>query len=1250
MAGHQDVGGPEVSVTRAALAELMVHLRRAAVGGVVPEAVFLAQTRRLGLGEGERERLRGELLRLKVPVQRNVVHAGIDIPDVEKVARKRVETVFPRLDRVMRLLKRYADAEGYVSSRALEGVVRLAGLNSREAAALREVVRVRPERPPVEMTAEVTPEEVNGQPEPATDTRGVAEKSVGEPSSAGERASQEESSEPAEDILSEPPELSEPSEAVVRTDADRAAAVAAARAVMREDRIRRRPESRLLTAQEEVGLALLVRGGMDEEPDQETLSALPSDDIRIRARDCLVVHNQRLVRSMVPRYLEQGLDYEDLFQHGALGLMRAARKFDPAKGFKFSTYATWWVRQSITRGIADEGAIIRIPVHMHEQIRKVATAERSLAAQGRPATAAEVAVLCDVSLSKVEEARRLSVRTDSLDRVIGDGATLGDFVARTRAVPSFEKRVHDALLLAEAMAVVDTFSGRDHRILVRRLGLDDEAPSTLDQLGSEFGVTRERIRQLEVKLLPALRERLRSARLLRDSVSSAQENSGAEENGATKRVSRTVRPARRVRVGKAPDLSVAPLPSNRTPMEAPVSREDGTAADRVAPDWDSAHRLAEEPSGQAWLANYALAAVGGPGLAGILGQSAADAVLRIAREREPADHNVLAALEVLRRVCDGAAKFGLRPQDFLDRPSESLCGVTPRAYLARKPLVHGEPRLAMRDALKEFLAAPQALPEPAPTAGEEEAPAQPAPAGEAGVEPYAVEEVLVEPEPTAEESAEKDHASAPLPGDESATAADEPAMYVTESERSRTTVSALEDDDMPTRPQYTADWDKARDLAPPPFGGGVAWLAEYALLAVGHLQLAVLLGSPAADAVVRAGRERGTLDRRVVKALEVLKSVLDALKELGLRPEHFFEWTSEALDRTTPRAYLAAKPLVANESRLAIRHALDEFTTTRPAQGDADPETTDAGTSEDARAETLEESPAPAPETVPQPAHVADAQTDQAVHVEPPADVARLLAEARALHDAEIANLAQSHERRMAEVQQAADARVRAALAQTEQRLDNWEEILLNRADKALARQEQHLRRQADERVARLKEEQREANLAVTRRAQERIVDLEIRLRHAESAASTVSAEQSSRAQARAEEAEQRLRVYRDDAEARITQLEARLRQSETRLIARDRAMYEAGLRAAADVEQAQQRAEAAEQRAEAAEQRAEALVTAANQREARAVREQQLAAARLAQAEHDAWARISELQAQLAALQAPEEGRASLRDRWRRS
>ncbi|MEU9480165.1 sigma-70 family RNA polymerase sigma factor [Streptomyces sp. NPDC048191] len=1123
----------------------------------------------------------------------------------------------------MRLLERYADTEGYVTSRALEGVVRLAGLNAREAAALREAARVRPEKPSVDTTADATPEEAPGRQEAASGGRAAGEMSAfEEPSVAEEQGSPEQVGEPPEDFLPEP------SGTVVRTDADVAAAVAAARAVMREDRMRRRPENRLLTAQEEVGLAVLVRGAANEEPDQETLSALPPEDIRIRARDCLVVHNQRLVHSLVPRYLEQGLDYDDLFQHGALGLMRAARKFDAAKGFKFSTYATWWIRQSITRGLWDEGTVIRIPVHMHERIRKVAGAERTLAAQGRPATTADVAVLCDLSLSKVEEARRLSRRTDSLDRVIGDGATLGDFVARTRAVPPFEEQVHNALLLTEAMTVVDTFSGRDHRILVRRLGLDDEPPSTLDQLGGEFGVTRERIRQLEVKLVPELRERLRRARLLRVGGSSVPEESGnarsVSTGAARRRVSRAARPARLVRAVGPAARSLAAPPSGRATTEAEMPPAGGMTTDRAtsvdAADRARARRPADEPSGQAGLANYALAAVGGPGLAEILGPPAADAVLRIAREREPADHSVLMALEVLRRVFDAVAEAGLRPEDFLDRSFEALCGVTPRAYLARKPLVHGEPRLAMRDALREFLAAPRALAEAVTAEGEAEAPAPPEATDQRSAELEPTERAPTGPEQTADQPA----CDAPT------AAADEPDAEAAESQQSRTTAGAAETpagaadaeetaadavgtDDMPVRTQYTADWHKARELTAPPFGGGLVWLAEYALLAVGHLQLAVLLGSSAADAVVRAGRERGMLDRRVISALEVLQGVFDVLRELELRPEHFFEWTSEALGGTTPRAYLAAKPLVDNASRLAIQDALNEFASVRVtgSDADADAENGDGGASQDAPVETGE-------------------------------DVERRLAEAHARHEAEVACLTQAHERRIAEERQAADARVTAALAQAEQQLDSWEEILLNRADKALARREQYLRRQADERVARLKEEQREATVAATRRAQERIVDLEIRLRHTESAASTAGAERVSRFQARAEEAEQRLRRYREETEARIAHLEARLRQAETRLIARDRAMYEAGQRAAADVEQAQQWAEAAERRAEA-------LVSAADQAEARAAQGQQIAAARLAQVEHDAWARISELQAQLAALQAPAAGRASLRDRWRR-
>ncbi|MGY5052463.1 sigma-70 family RNA polymerase sigma factor [Streptomyces sp. 900105755] len=1236
MAGHQDPGARGVLVTKAALAELLAQLRRAAVGGVVPEAVFLAQTRKLGLREHERERLRDELVRLHVPVQRSVVHAHVDIPDVQKVVRKHVEIVFPQLDRVLRLLERYADAEGRVTSRTLEGVVRLCGLNAREAAALRDAANVGPERTPTDSTAEAAPEEDRGDvdEEPAT---------VGDAKVGGEGSSALEQQEPQVSEGSRMEELdvtsaegfpSGPSETVVPTDADLAAAVAAAERVMREDRYRCRPEKQLLTAREEVGLAMLVRGGLDEEPDQETLSAVPSDDIRIRARDCLVVHNQGLVHSLVPRYLEQGLDYEDLFQHGALGLMRAARKFDPTKGFKFSTYATWWIRQSITRGIADEGSVIRVPVHMHETIRKVANAERSLAERGRPATAADVAVYCDLSLSKVEEARRLSRRTDSLDRVVGDGVTLGDFVAQTHTLPPFEERVHNALLLDDAMAVVNTFSGRDHRILVRRLGLDDAEPSTLDQLGSEFGVTRERIRQLEVKLVPALRSRLQTARLLGVRAVVAAEDPGSADSVRTvatgRRAARAERTVRPVPVKKkAIVASTMPSRSQDTTVAPSTSQEADTpavVASADAQDWDRARRLAESPSGQAWLADYAIAAVGGPGLTEMLGQPAAETVRRIAREREPADHSVLAALEVLRRVCDGVAQAGMRPEDFFDRPSEALCGVTPRAYLARKPLVRSEPRLAMRDALREFLAFTKALPEASAAESAEDVPARPEPREQTPpphepTEPASAPHEQTEPAPAEKLSDESEPVPGALPYEELVNITDDSdEEAAAESGTNHPTSSDAAATDLPAMlPQYTADWDRARQLTPAPFGGKVAWLAEYALRAVGHLQLAVMLGSSPADAVVRAVRERSMLNRPTILALETLEGVLDVVKELELRPEHYFEWTSEALGGTTPRAFLSAKPLVDNESRLAIHEALREF---KAAQAQ--------------RNETGQDD--------------AEQDTEAGTPREPLVDVEHLLTEARARHEAELARLADTYESRLAEERQAADARVTALQAEAGQQLDDLEGILLNRVDKALARQEQHLRRQAEERIARLKEEHREANMATTRRAQERIVDLEIRLRQAETTTSTVASEQVSRLQAHAEQAEKQLHQYREEAvarvadlESRLRQTETRLRQTETRLIARDRAMYEAGQRAAADVEQAQQRAEAAEQRAQA-------LVTAANQAEARAVQGEQLAAGRLAQAEHDARARITELQTELAALQAPAAGRATLMDRWRRT
>ncbi|MGR6973906.1 sigma-70 family RNA polymerase sigma factor [Streptomyces cynarae] len=1185
---HQAADAQAVPVTRAALAELLTRLRGAALDGVVPDGVFMAQVQRLGLGDIERERLREELAKLGVLVRKSMVHAHIDTPDVEKVASKRGENVFARLAPVLPLLERYADAEGYVTTRVLEGVARLAGLNAREAAALREAAKVR---------------------EPL---------SVGKPPDAEKRP---------DGPKSEPLPAASPSAAP--TGAGLAAAVAAARVLLNEDRFRRRPEKYLLTAEEETGLSVLLRGGadrVDEEPDQETLSALPRDDIRVRARDCLVLHNQGLVHSLVRQHLEQGLDYEDLFQHGVRGLMRATLKFNATMGNKFSTYATWWVRQSLTRAIADEGALIRVPVHMHEQIRKVANAERSLAAQGRPATAADVAVFCDMTLQKVEEARRLSRRTDSLDRVVGDGLTLGDFVERTQPLPSVESTVLGTILADEIMAVVNTFTGRDHRILVRRLGLDGDDPSTLDEVGREFGVTRERIRQLEVKLRPVLQERVRKARRLGLRTVVRQEEPGSAKNApAGVRGVPSARPARTVRrqpvsggrheasvpvgaqaarpavtsqsggadtvlpaesaptAGTGPEMAAPAVVLQTAPTRQATSASDteadsaphdsagdsGAAGD--APDWDRARQLAEEPSGQAWLAEYALAAVGHRGLAEFLGQPAADTIVRIAREREPAGLPVLAALETLRRVFDGIAEAGLRPEDFFDRPAEALSGATPRAYLTNRPLLDDSPRLAVRDALRELLATATPA-EAAPATGHRE----------------------------------KTQESRVRPQAETAVCEEAPAGA---QERRPIEENELHPAETPTdaTPQNTADWDKAVKLTQPPFGGGVGWLAEYALLAVGHPQLVVLLGSSAADAVVRSARQRGTLDRPVVKALEVLKGVFDAVKKLGLRPEHFFERPSEALVGVTPRDYLTARPLVGSESRLAVRDALREFMHAQAARTDFLSGGDNGRAPEEPQVASDDGSTPPSVEGSPQTMHTDEGSVAPAQPARAPADVDQLLADVRDQHKAELARLAQDQERQLAEERRTADERVATAQAETESQLDALEQELLHRVDRALALQEQALRRQAEERLARLNEEHREADLATTQRA------------------------------------EQRLRRYREQSEERIKDLEARLRQAETRLAARDRAVYEAGQNAAADVATAQQRAEAAEQWAEA-------LVTAAKQAEARAVEAEKRAAARVAQAEHDAWVRITELQQQLAALEGPTPGRATLRDRWRRS
>ncbi len=1237
---------PGMPVSTAALSELLKRLRFVAVDGVVPERVFAQEAHALGLSDAERARLRAELARMGLLVRELHMHVGVDSPVGEKVVCVGEKDVTSRVGIAQTLLSRYRDGEGDLSSRVVEGVIRLAGLDVREAAVLRARAGVRP-------VADAADADATGDAGTSEELRGTAAApSVGE--------------------------------AAVAPEGDLVGAVAAARAVLETDRFERNAHRRLLSAEAEVGLTALLRGGVEriaQEPGEEELKALPRDDVRIRARDCLVLHNVRLVHSLVRPHLEQGLDYDDLVQHGVLGLMRATRKFDPTMGNKFSTYATWWIRQSITRAIADEGALIRIPVHMYEQMRKVARAERSLAAEGRYASAADVAVRCDMTLQKVEEIRRLTRRTDSLDRVIGDGATLGDFVGRTHLVPSVDRQVIGALFAEAVMDVVDTFTEREARILVRRLGLDGDEPSTLDDLGREFGVTRERIRQIEVKTRPLLRERVRAAGLVGMDALCEEAERAAEKAAAAKRAARYLRATHAARtararfalrkaraerlaqVGREHELQQEPLADNEPVAEAPpqtseaeekaeaagmsttvdegngrdeADAEAGEAAEvgastTVAADWERACRMAGAPVDQvSWLADYARTALGDEGLAALLGPSAADVVVRDAPGNGRLPREVLTALEVLRRVLDALVEAGQRPDDFLDRPAESLRGATPRGYLAARPLVNRESRLAARDSLRELLAA--------------------APSGDRAVE-------------------ESEQTRTGAQAQESVSGADkaEPAPVVEES-------------NVPAAPQTTADWDKALTMTQPPLGGGVSWLAEYALLALGHLQLTVLLGPSATDAVVRSARQPGTLDRPVVEALEVLKAILDTVKDAGLRPEHFFERPVAALAGATPRAYLASTPLVRAESRAAVHEALREFVAGRPATfssarsvpADQPPvvvESSPAEVGAEAEAEAEAEAGAGA-----QAEAGAGTKPDAAFDAGTDADAD---AAARARHERALASLAQEHERRLGEVRDAADERVAAVRAEAERQLDALEEELLHRADRARERHAAHVRRQAEARVAELEERHREACAALLRRAE---------------LAEEVALDASDGEQ-RAHELERRLYDYREGAEARIRELESRLRDAETVAVERERAAgawaaeLETRLQAAEGAAELRERAaksaleeyrqgaqvrlaetEARLRDAEAAVAQRDLFVQAARRRAEEAEQE---AAQRIAQSEHNAWLRVTDLQTQLSDLRtrltdletqlgdargqlaAAEEaaaGRTSIRDRWRRT